>query len=140
MFYKLISIILVLMVNICFAEPNTTAKSNPAAIVRSAVAEGKIALKLTEPNELIALLGKPAEEKTENDGGMQILDLAWPGVSAMFGRMRETGRNFTLYRLAIDNKPLDIGERKIVLRNAGDLKKFDTFWGYAVRCSTNDGH
>jgi len=121
---------------------------DPAAIerVRSAAAEGKLAYKLTVPEELKVLLGPPITETTVNDGGMQKLILDWPGINATFVKMRNYSAPFTLWYMKVGGKsirignfadifggmPVDVGRnRTIVLRNENDLTKFDSFWGYA---------
>jgi len=114
------------------AEPAATAKQSPADLVRAAAAEGKLAYKLTEPKELKDLLGTPKKESTRSDGGMQILTLQYPSIKAYFGKMKTEPSPFTLLRLETEKGPVDIGEnRKILLRNIADLKKFDSFWGLA---------
>jgi serine protease AprX len=112
------------------AEGNVPTKSSPADIVRQAAADGKIAYKLTTPDELKALLG-PAENQTvRNNGGMEILELKYPDIQVIFGRMRSYSTQFTLLWIVVKDNQLDIGqERQIVLRNEDDLKKFDPFWG-----------
>ncbi len=113
-----------------FAETET--KSSLAEIVRHAATEGKLAYKLSTPEELKALLGTASKETKKNDGGMEILDISYPGISARFGRMREFSTPFTLLWINAGRKGIDIGqERQIVLRNEGDLDKFDPFWGFA---------
>jgi serine protease AprX len=107
-------------------------KLNPAEIARHAAAEGKLAYKLTTPEEFRALFGPAENEKKKNDGGMEILDVRYSNLNARFGRMREFSAPFTLLWLKAGGKGIDIGqERKIVLRNEGDLDKFDPFWGFA---------
>jgi len=114
------------------AETDKPAKSSPSDITLSAVADGKIAYKLTTPDELKALLGPTENEAVRNDGGMEILELKYPDVQATFGRMRRYSTPPTLLMINVKGKQLDIGqERQIVLRNDDDLKKFDPFWGFA---------
>jgi serine protease AprX len=114
------------------AETDTPTKSSPADIIRIAVADAKIAYKLTTPDELKALLGPADNETVRNDGGMEIVELKYSDVQVMFGRMRRYSTPSTLLWINADGKPLDIGQdRQIVLRNEDDLKKFDPFWGFA---------
>jgi hypothetical protein len=114
------------------AESEIPTKSSPADIVRQAVADGKITYKLTMSGELESLIG-PAEDKTaRNNGDMEILELKYPDIQVIFGRMRRYSTPFTLLWINVKDKQLDIGqERQIVLRNGQDLKKFDPFWGLA---------
>ena len=118
-------------ISVC-AAADTPTKSNPADIVRRAVTEGKLAYKLTTPDEFKALLGPAANEAARNDGGMEILELKYSDIQVMFGRMRRYSTPLTLLMINVNGKQLDIGqERRIVLKNEGDLKKFDPFWGLA---------
>lgn len=118
-------------ISVC-ATTDTPTKSNPADIVRRAVAEDKLAYKLTTPEELKAMLGPAENEAVRNDGGMEILELKYSDVQVMFGRMRRYSTPVTLLWINVKGKPLDIGQdRQIVLQNEDDLKKFDPFWGLA---------
>jgi serine protease AprX len=115
-----------------YAETDASAKASPADIVRQAVADGKLAFKLTTPDELKALLGPADNETVKNDGGMEILELKYPDIQVIFGRMKRYSTPSTLLWIIVKDKQLDIGqERQIVLRNEDDLKKFDPFWGLA---------
>jgi hypothetical protein len=105
--------------------------TNIVETVRSAVKTGELAFRLTTPAEVKALLGSPEKEDTRKDGDGTILLLDYPGVQAVFGRFGENAP-YTLFQLAIDRKPLDIGrDRPITLRRLEDLAKPDTFWGLA---------
>jgi serine protease AprX len=113
-------------------ESNTNAKPSHADIIRDAAAQGKLAFKLTEPNEIKSLLGAPATENIRDGGGMEILTIGYPGIEAIFGRLKKFTAPFTLLALVLEGKRLDIGEdRQIVLRDDNDLKKFDAFNGLA---------
>jgi len=59
------------LISFC-AETDKPAKSSPADIALSAVADGKIAYKLTTPDELKALFGPAEKEAVRNDGGKQL--------------------------------------------------------------------
>lgn len=125
------------MISFC-AETDIPTKTNAADIARQAVEDGKITYKLTTPDELKALLG-PAENQTvRNDGGMEILELKYPDIQVIFGRMRRYSTPSTLLWIIVKGRQLDIGqERQIVLRNEDDLGKFDPFWGLANVSLTN---
>lgn len=129
-----VALILILcspVISFC-SESDRPTKSSPADIARRAAAEGKLAYKLTTPGEFRALLGHAENEKTKNDGGMEILDVSYSDLKARFCRMREFSAPFTLFLVNAGGKSIDIGEgRQIVLRNEGDLNRFDTFWGFA---------
>ncbi|MFC1792416.1 S8 family serine peptidase [Planctomycetota bacterium] len=117
------------LISICITA-ETPVKPTPADIVRQAAAEGKLAYKLTTPDELNNLLGPAENEAARNDGGMEILELKYSDIQVMFGRMRRFSAPLTLLMINVNGKQLDIGqERQIVLRNGDDLKKFDPFWG-----------
>ena len=47
--------------------PDANTKPSEADIIRSGVAENKLAYKLSEPNEIKALLGSPVKETTNED-------------------------------------------------------------------------
>lgn len=114
------------------ADTETASELNPAEIVRHAAAEGKLVYKLSTPEELEALLGAAESEKTKKSGGMDILDVRYSNLNAKFGRMRDFSAPFTLLWIKAGGKGIDIGqERQIILRNEGDLDKFDSFWGFA---------
>ncbi len=99
---------------------------------REAAAEGKLAYKLTTPEQMKALLGLPTGEQTEQDGGMELLNVRYTDVFARFGRMRNFSSPFTLLTLGGKAGEIDIGQnRQIVLRDTDDLSKFDPFWGLA---------
>lgn len=132
--YTVIAIILTLcfpVISFC-AETGIPKKSSPADITRQAAADGKIAYKLTTPDKLKALFGPAEHETVRNDGGMEILELKYPDIQFIFGRMRRYSTPSTLLWINAKGRQLDIGqERQIVLRNEDDLKKFDPFWGFA---------
>jgi len=114
------------------AEQVMSEKPSTIDIIRRAVAEGKIAYKLTTPEELKALLGAGGKKKITNDGGMEILVLNYSDILARFGRMRDYSAPFTLLFIIAKGTPMDIGQdRQVILRNEDDLKKFDPFWGFA---------
>jgi len=118
-------------ISVC-AEPDTTTKPGPADIIRSAAAEGKLAYKLTEPEEVKALLGSPVEEFIEKwNDDMESLILDYPDVQVSFRRKRNHPIPFTLVAVDVDGKDYDIsGGRQVTLRNEDDLKKFDTWGGF----------
>ena len=131
---KSVKVAFLILLTTLFVSVNAEAASKPstAEIARSVAADGKLAYKLTTPEEFRALLGPAENEKTTKDGGMDILDVSYPGLNARFGRMREFSAPFTLLWIKSGREWIDIGqERQIVLRSEGDLNRFDTFWGFA---------
>jgi len=119
------------VISIC-AETDTPTKISPADIALRAAADGKIAYKLTTPDEFKTLLGPADNESQKNDGGMEIVELKYSDIKATFGRMRRYPTPATLLLINVKGGQLDIGqERQIILRNEDDLKKFDPFWGFA---------
>ncbi|HVP13638.1 MAG TPA: S8/S53 family peptidase [Phycisphaerae bacterium] len=127
--------------------PATTQKSSSARqrriarLVRAAAKDGRLAYRLTEPAEVIELIGPPTQEETFGDGGMEVRRIRYPGASFVFGRMRDEPVPFTLLRLTAQastglgrvlsmEEQVDIGEeRKIALRTTRDLQKLDSFRG-----------
>jgi len=69
---------------------------NLVAVIKKAAAEGTVAYKLTEPSEMIALLGEPQSQKERADGGMVVLEMTYPGLSVVFGKFRGEDAPFTL--------------------------------------------
>jgi subtilisin family serine protease len=105
-------------------------KTTCAEVARAGVKAGGIAFRLTTPEELQALLGKPDREKKGTDGDLETLELQFSEVTALFGRPAELRGPFSLYQIQVAGETVDIGrERTIVLRTESDLKKMDAFWG-----------
>ncbi|MBU0639785.1 MAG: protein kinase [Planctomycetes bacterium] len=105
--------------------------ADTAKILREAAGQGRLAWRLTEPEEFEGLLGAPTARETEDDG-MQVLKLHYPETVALFGRIQDADAPFTLRTLWHRGQTIDIGEDgPIVLRNERDLAKFDRFWGFA---------
>ncbi len=69
--------------------PSRHADPETARVIREAAQEGKLAYRLTEPNELIRLLGRPAAQMRSDREGAQRLRLEWPGVGATFVALRD---------------------------------------------------
>ncbi len=116
-------------------ELSGSTAQNPATniveTVRAAVKTGELAYRLTTATELKALLGAPGKEDTRKDGDGSVLRWEYPGVEAIFGRSGENAP-YTLLQIAVERKPLDIGQDKLItLRTLDDLGKLDTFWGVA---------
>jgi len=108
------------------AESVTDTKSSPADIVRTAVAEGKLAYKLTTPEELKAIAGQPTKEWTEDDG--EIIWMEYPSIRAVFLGKGET--SFTLRWLSIKGIGIDIGgilqgQRQVIVKNIQDFRRIE---------------
>lgn len=100
--------------------------------IKNGIKTGKIAYRLSEPEEIKSLLGNPQEESERKSGGMQILELKYPDLLIQFGKMRNDPAPFTLGGIQFRGEKIDIGENeKIVLRTNDDLRKMDRFWGLA---------
>ncbi len=100
--------------------------------LRAAAKDGSIAFRLTTPEELEGMLGKPQNQRQERKGDMVVKVVEFPGVTASFGRFGEFAGPFTLFELRVEGQPVDIGrERQRVLRTVDDLSKLDSFWGLA---------
>ncbi|HUU18968.1 MAG TPA: S8/S53 family peptidase [Sedimentisphaerales bacterium] len=120
-----------------------------AAIVRSAAVEGKIAYKLTIPEEFKALFGTPVMETTvDHSAGIHKIFLDYRGFYAVFQRavlqttensvpltLREVmlskkSINISMFRIPLGGRRVDIGMfRPLVLRNENDLARMDPFEG-----------
>jgi hypothetical protein len=100
--------------------------------IKEGIKSGRIAYKLTTPEEITVFLGEPSKRQEGKDGGMQMLGFEYPDIQMAFWKMRGDPAPFTLRRIYHNEKQLDIGEdRKLVLRTKDDLKKIDRFWGLA---------
>lgn len=137
--------VILLFLAIVFLLPSPPMDSNAVHRVQSAAKEGRLAYRLTEPEELERWLGPADRVITSSDGGMQKQIRYWGAIEAGFSRMREHDSPFTLLYIKTGGTPLMIGRlcdsfggrpipigqgRRIVLRNTEDLKKFDSFWGF----------
>lgn len=107
----------------------TQSKGESNKLIRAAVAEGRIAFRLTTPEELLPLLAPPVRKSVRRDG-MENLTLHAAGVDASFRRMREQDAPFTLRALRVDGQAINIGaHRQVALRTCEDLRAADRFWG-----------
>jgi len=130
-FSRAFAILVLVLVSLPAAA--TDVATPPPAIVdslRAALAAGDVVCRLSEPDELTALLGSPDAVSDRDDGGMTFREMTWAGVEAVFGRMRREEAPLTLRGLAIDGERLDLGcDETLVLRGRDDLAKLDTFTG-----------
>jgi hypothetical protein len=112
--------------------------------IQEAAREGRLAYRLTEPNELTRMLGRPMVESRSNCDGILRVRLQWPGISAVFDGtfsastvptlhwLKVGGTDFAIntFQDTFGGMPVDIGSgRRVVLRDPGDLHKFDMFSG-----------
>ena len=114
-----------------YAKQSAGSKSSLVDAVRQAAAEGKLAYRLTTPEEVKVLLGQPARQEERDEGDELVL--VYPGVEVKFLRQSKiTTGPFTLRWVIITGSGfVDIGrERQMVLRNEDDLKKLDTWGGF----------
>ena len=127
----MLTIILGLFTTFLCAEPNTDAKLSPADIIHQAIKSGKIAYKLTDPNEIKAILGEPQNQKTRRSGGMLLLKMYFPNsVEVGFSKFKKFGGPFTLRDITINGKDIELGEEQLlVLRTTQDLEKLSGFTG-----------
>jgi hypothetical protein len=58
--------------------------------IYDAAREGQLAYRLTEPNEMIRLLGRPTAQMRSDSEGSQRLWLKWPGVGATFVKIQDS--------------------------------------------------
>jgi len=104
---------------------------DPLSRIKQGISEGKICYKLAEPEDVKALIGAPQEESQSQDGGMLLLELKYPNITILFGKMKDEPMPFTLRSITAGGERLDIGQnKKLLLRNEGDLKKIDRFYGF----------
>jgi serine protease AprX len=100
--------------------------------IKEGIKSGKIAYKLTTPEEMISFLGEPTKQQEDKEGGMQMLGFEYPDIQMAFWKMRDDPAPFTLRRIYYKEKQIDMGEdKKLVLRTKDDLIKIDRFWGLA---------
>lgn len=99
--------------------------------IKNGIDSGRIAYKLTEPEQIKTLLGVPQKETERKSGGMLMLELEYPNMSIIFGKMRNDPAPFTIREVFFQSKEIDIGEgNKVVLRNNDDIRKIDKFQGF----------
>lgn len=114
----------------CFAEPNSTSKPSPADIIHQATKSGKIAEKLTDPDEIKEILGEPLSQTTRRDGGMELLNMSFPGVEITFSRFKKFDGPFTLGGIRVNGKHIEFGDEELLLlRTTQDLTKLSGFTG-----------
>ncbi|WP_457565726.1 hypothetical protein [Caldithrix abyssi] len=106
-------------------------EENAVDKIETAIQSGLFTYKLTEPHEVQSVLGLPLREHWRKDGGRDLLELIYPAMTFTFGKYRsEPGAVFTLLDVTLNNKMMDIGQnRKLLLRNNGDLRKLNHFDG-----------
>ncbi|MHB2148443.1 S8 family serine peptidase [Calditrichota bacterium LG25] len=99
--------------------------------IQKALESRLFAYRLTEPQEVVEMLGRPQKEVSRKDGGRVLLELIYPAMTFTFGKYRsEPGAVFTLLHVTLNNKMVDIGQNeKLVLRDNGDLRKLNHFDG-----------
>ena len=106
-------------------------KSDLLKKIKNGIDSGRIAYKLTEPEEIKTLLGAPQKENERKSGGSLVLELKYPDISILFGKMRNDPAPFTIRKVLFQRKKIDIGEgNKVVLRNNDDIRKIDRFQGF----------
>jgi len=106
--------------------------SDRVSALLEAVKSGKIAYKLTDPNEIKAILGEPQTEKRLRSGGMVLLNMYFPNnVEVRFSKYKKFEEHpFTLLWIRINEKGLDLGgDGLVILRTNKDLRKLNRFDG-----------
>ena len=99
--------------------------------VRKAARDGQLLYLLTEPSDVLQLLGRPDEEKSDRDGGMHMRHLRYGDMEFVFGCHGTDAGPFGLLGVGTPDGPIDIGRNaQIVLRNEQDLKKLNSFSGF----------
>lgn len=126
---KLIFDFFIILFLIIYAEGEN--KSDLLTKIKNGIDSGKIAYKLTEPEEIKTLLGSPKTETERKSGGSLVLEFEYPDMSILFGKMRNDPAPFTIRKVIFQGKKVDIGEgNKVVLRSSDDIRKIDKFWGF----------
>jgi hypothetical protein len=99
-------------------------ENNQLTQLRKAVEAGHIHYRLTEPKEIIDILGEPIKKVVRKSGGIDVLEISYPDVSITFYKFRRDKQApFTLRYLTIKNKKIDIGRnKKLVLRNNNEKR------------------
>jgi subtilisin family serine protease len=118
-----------------FSIPKTipaAGENNQLTKLRKAVQSGDIRYRLTEPKEIIDILGEPIKKVVKKDGGYDVMEISYPDVSISFEKFRRDKQApFTIQNLSIQDKKINIGQtQKLVLRNNNDLVKLDNFQGF----------
>ena len=125
------TIIFIFLLSMIHVQAETEKENNLAEKIKQGIRSGKMAYRLTEPEEVIRILGLPEEDSTRKEGGMLVKELKYPGILMIFGKMRDDPTPFTLRSISVGNKSMDIGkDRKLVLRSNEDLQKIDAFQGF----------
>jgi hypothetical protein len=100
--------------------------------LRQAIDAGRVCWRLSEPGEVIDLLGRPESESTQKDGGMLVRLLKYGDLEVAFARRRDGSQPYTLVAVRSGDRDWDIGQgRRLVLRGEQDLAKIDPFEGLA---------
>ena len=100
-----------------------------------AVESGKIAYKLTGPNEIKALLGEPQRDDNDDNGVMEWFVMRYPVVEVHFSKFRIYKDDpLTLRSIIIRGEKVDIkGEGPPALRNANDLRKLENLHDISLK-------
>ncbi len=127
----LLGVALAALVALAMTAPASGADaSDPAATLRQALAEGRVAYGLTGPEEIRALLGAPRSESRERDGGMSLLLWEYADFTVAFGTRAGSDMPPGLVGVQQGGAMWDIGrDRPLVLRTPDDLARLDPFTG-----------
>lgn len=99
--------------------------------MRARVEAGEISRGVTEPDDLVELLGEPtSRDETEENGGLWVR-MRWDDVFAVFRRWPPIWGcdAVTLVLLEVGEEPLIIHDSRAVLRDPEDLDKLNSFEG-----------
>lgn len=118
----------------CLSASGVPAPSAQAAdreaLLRNAIREGRITYKLTETEEMRAILGAPLKESSNPDGEWILVSWEYPEITVTFGRWTRGKAPLVLLRIRKGNEEWDIGRnRKLALRSEKDMAKLDSFSG-----------
>jgi hypothetical protein len=122
----IVAILFVFLSTKVYANQPAESKSSLVDTVRQAAAEGKLAYRLTTPEEVKVLLGQPTRQEVRNERDELLLEYPQQ-VEFKFRRESET-EPFTLQLLEMEYGKVDIGgilqgDRQVIVQKIQDLKR-----------------
>lgn len=126
----------------CIASAALLAAPSPDPVERfqAAVRSGELRFRLSTPEEVGALIGKPDTTEQKPDGGMEIAFHRHGSLELMYDRFREWGEQpFVLLSAHWKGQELPPPLGPLKLRSTDDLKRLSPFTGLrGVDCSSVD--
>jgi len=130
----------------CFGATENSS-GDVLSTARQALESGKLLYRLSEPEELTALLGKPDEQKEGKQFGSTFQFYIYSGLEFAFYKPGNPTMPYVLFGMRNNGRWLDpeiiFGKKQtLVLRNNDDLEKIDAFNGLnnvsLVNCDLRD--